>query len=480
MCFSIIVGKKASATGAVLMAANDDWPGCPGRVLHTPPMHHMPEESFLTVKEASIPQVPETFGYTYSAAAYETGTRPVSWADGVNDRQVAVSMQGVYAFHNCQTEKDLLEADDLVILMLERGKTAREAINLAGELISEYGFTVSSIEGAEGTVCMAVADPEEGFFLELGPGGYWAARRVEDDRAECRPNCFGIGVIDFKDTERFLCSPGLEDLAMARGHKAGEPLNFAKCFGGDVAQLNEKYGGALNPVNTLRKWAVINRLSGLDLPLDTQTYDCVPAEPVTVESLMELMRDSLCGTQYDLAVAPEAGPHQNPFWMEISTSIAQGGTVVCMLVEFSRRIPTELGGIAWFAYGNVRLSPFVPCYTGGRGLPEAYQIGECGDFNLGAAWWAFEDVAEVCYRNYETIAAREVIPIYTALERAFRDGISALEQEVLSRCGLDISAAQAQLQRQTDDYAVKVLETAVTLGRRLKGKYLCNTVLSWL
>ena len=46
----------------------------------------------------------------------------------------------------------ILEADDITLLLLERGRTARQAIEMIGELIEEYGYTVSSIDGAAGAV----------------------------------------------------------------------------------------------------------------------------------------------------------------------------------------------------------------------------------------------------------------------------------------------------------------------------------------
>lgn len=481
MCFSLIAGKAATTTGSVLLAANDDWPGCPGHVHHVPRRTWNPDDSYLTVKGQPIPQPALTFGYTYSAAAYETGTLGVSWADGINDQRVAVTMQGVYAFANYQKDGDLLEADDLVLLMLQRGKSARHAIETAGALISQYGYTVSTIDGAEGTVCMAVADPEEGFFLELGPGGYWCARRVADDHVECRPNCFGIGDIDFNDTKNFICSPGLYDLAVENGLiQAGEVLNFAKAFGGDHTTLNPSYGGALNPVNMLRKWRVVHALSGQDLPLEAPVYDCVPSSPLSVRSLMTLMRDSLEGTRYDLSQAPEAGPYHNPFWMEVSTSIAQSGTVICMIADLSPRLPQDLGSTVWFSYSNARLAPFVPCYTGGHGLPAAYQRGECGDFNLDDAWWAFQETAEICYRNYETIVPTEVIPVFEALEDRFFAALAETEQKAAELACGDSKAALTRLTDLTDTLAAEALETTKQVAHRIKGKYLCNTVLSWL
>lgn len=144
MCFGLIAGRNTTVSGAVLAGANDDWPGCPGHTHFKPHIVHTPDEYFLAVKGHHIPQAAETYAYTYTACAYETGTRPISWADGMNENQVSVGMMGVYEFRNCQTEKDILEADDITLLLLERGRTARQAIEMIGELIEEYGYTVSS------------------------------------------------------------------------------------------------------------------------------------------------------------------------------------------------------------------------------------------------------------------------------------------------------------------------------------------------
>lgn len=481
MCFSVIIGKQASASGHVLLAANDDWPGCPGHIHHVPRRTWTENDRFLTVKGTPIPQVGMTYGYTYSACAYETGSRHVSWADGVNDQRVAVSMQGVYAFANYQQKDELLEADDITILIMERAKTARHAIELTGALIARYGYTVSSIEGAEGTVCMAVADPEEGFFLELLPGGHWCARRVPDDQIECRPNCFGIGEIDFEDHKNFLYSEGLYELAVEKGLiRNGERLNFARTFGGDHADINEGYGGALNPVNTLRKWSVLHRSGGLDVPPETPLYSCVPKAPLSVHDLKELMRDDLEGTPYQLSRCPEAGPHHNPYWMTISTSISQGGTVVCMLADLSPDLPAELGCRVYFSMGNARLSPFVPCYSGGHGLPEAYQKGECGAFDPACAWWVFEDTDELAYRNYEEIAPKYLIPKYEELEAHMQSVLDAGEREALEQFGRDPAKAAGLLAKAVDDLAEEALAASRDAGRHIRGKYLCNTVLDWV
>ena len=148
MCFSLIAGRRATTTGSVLMGSNDDWPGCPGNTFYQPRLTHAPGETFLTVKGTGIPQVSETNAYVYTACSYETGTRHVSWADGMNEHQVAVGMMGVYAFKDCQKGGELLEADDISILILERGRTARQAI----ETVAKAGQYVYVMDTSAGTV----------------------------------------------------------------------------------------------------------------------------------------------------------------------------------------------------------------------------------------------------------------------------------------------------------------------------------------
>lgn len=481
MCFSVIAGKHATDCGHVFLAANDDWPGCPGHVHHIPARDWEETDQFLTVKGKRIPQAPHTFGYTYSAAAYETGTREVSWPDGVNDQKVAVSIQGVYAFANYQKEGDLLEADDLVILILERAQTAREAIAITGELIARYGYTVSSIDGAEGTVAMAIADPNEGWFLELGPGGYWCAQRVADDAVECRPNCFGNGDVDFENDEKFICSAGLYTLAVEKGLiQDGETLNFAAAFGGNHSSLNPNYGGAMNPVNMMRRWTVVNRLGDMPTKPEDLIYGCAPVKPLSFTDLIALMRDDLSDTPYCLENATEAGPNHNPFWMTVSTSIAQSGTVICMIADLSNNLPNELGCRIWFSYGNARISPFVPCYSGGNGLPLAYQIGECGSFDWNSAWWLFEDAAEVCYRNYAAIVPTEVIPAVETMEKRFCSTLSEVETEAKQIFEKSPDQARESLTACTARLAEQAMDETRQLVAHIRGKYLCNTVLDWV
>ena len=465
MCFSLIAGRRATTTGSVLMGSNDDWPGCPGNTFHQPRLTHAPGETFLTVKGTGIPQVGETAGYVYTACSYETGTRHVSWADGMNEYQVAVGMMGVYAFKDCQKGGELLEADDISILILERGRTARQAIETVGALIDEYGYSVSSIEGAEGAVVMGVSDPEEGFFLELVPGGHWVAKRVADDAVECRPNCFATGAVDFDDHENFICSKNLRSYALEQGwYKEGELFDFAAIYGVG-SFVNDTYGGFENPVNVMRRWDCLHVTCGMDIPLDSRICEGKPERKLSPRDIMKTLGSAMEGTRFDLAKAPEAGRFHNPLWMETSTSVGQGGTVVSMVYDL--RAGGE--GCMWVGCAASKLAAFVPCFVCGEGLPKPYTWGECGEYDLGSAWWAFQEVGQLCYRNYEAIALELVIPAFDEMEEAFLAKREAL-----------LGAGAVELKAFSHESAIAAYEKALELGKYIKGKFLCNTVLSWL
>ena len=289
---------------------------------------------------------------------------------------------------------------------------------MIGELIEEYGYTVSSIDGAAGAVCMAVADPEEGFFLELVPGGKWVAKRVADDEVECRPNCFGTQEIDFSDTKNFICSKNLRSYALENGlWKEGEPFNFTKIYGtGPLA--NDTYGGADWPVNRMRRWDCLHTLCNVDSDPFAKVYCAKPQRKLTARDVMHALTSTMEGTRFDLSLAPEAGVHHNPLWMTTSTSVGQGGTVVSMVYDL-RPDTSPAAGCMWVACAAAKLAVYVPVFTAGEGLPEAYTWGECGEYDLGSAWWAFQEIGELCYRRYDEIANDLVIPFLTRCSRDF-------------------------------------------------------------
>jgi len=478
MCFSVIAGKKATVDGSVLMGANNDWPGYPGHVCHVPGQEHGADDIFVLTNGLEIPQAAKTYAYLRTTTAYTTGTRAESWAEGINENQVAVSLMGVYAFQD-KGAAGGLEVDDLSILVLERGKTARQSIEMIGELIKKYGFNVSSIEGAAGTAVMGIADPEEGFWLELAPGGHWVAKRVPDEMVSVRPNCFGIQEVDFSDPVNYLWSDDVVNYAREQGwysDSQGQKFNFYLAYGADTAI--SVYGRASDPINAMRRWRTMNIASGQDYPLADLIYETIPQEKVSVRDVMDILRDNLEGTKHDLTSAPEAGIHGNPFWMEVSHSIGQAGTVLSMVYQLRRFLPNPIGGLAWFAMANSHLSVFLPCYLGSEGLPEEFQRGEILDFDPDrSAWWAFQDVGQECYRNFREIANGEVKPVFRAMEGRLLARQAAMEKAFLELLNQDPVLAGEAMADYTAGAALTAMDTARKLSRKIRGKYLANVTI---
>ena len=314
MCFSVIAGKDTTVDSNSMLGVNNDWTGYPGSIHHVAQKNYAKDDTHTLISGKKIPNLETTYAYTHTTTAYDTGTlKNESWWGGVNENKVAIGMQGVYSFVDAEEDDEAsLQADDIPVLLLQRATGARAGIEMISELIEEHGFTTSSVDGGEGVCTISIVDPDEGFFLEIAPGGYWVAKRVEDDEVEFRPNAFGVQEVDFQDTKRYLYSENLKERAIEDGlYEQEKVFNFDVIFSAD-SSVSEYYGVATDPENAIRKWHSIHFMSGEDIDLAEKRYTVKPNRKLTPRDLMDHLSLSSEGTKYDLSKEPEAGPHNNP------------------------------------------------------------------------------------------------------------------------------------------------------------------------
>jgi dipeptidase len=107
----------------------------------------------------------------------------------------------------------MLDYDALMMLTLQRARTAREAIKIVDELAREYGYRSSG-------ETFSIADPDEAWIMELigkGPGQkgiVWVAARVPDGMITATANMSRITSFPLDDPENWLYSQDVISFAI--------------------------------------------------------------------------------------------------------------------------------------------------------------------------------------------------------------------------------------------------------------------------
>lgn len=186
---AIYVGKNLTKSGNVLLAGFGDEPSSHWLSI-VPRREHPPGETIsvggtpaanLAGELIQIPQVRETYRYISMDYSFYLGLPAPLTNGGMNEYGLAVRD---VALHSRQELVDMtpkpqhgLNYGDIARIVLERARTAREALDVAVSLIEKYGdFTY-------GGNSHVFADPNEGWvLLEFAGGkGLWVARRLGPD-----------------------------------------------------------------------------------------------------------------------------------------------------------------------------------------------------------------------------------------------------------------------------------------------------------
>ncbi len=454
-CTSIMVGRLASADGSVMTSHTCDSHDDSSAITLVPHAKHKAgEQVLLTNREedpsgpmkrlrrksvGQIPQVPETFGYVVGVYAI------------MNERQLAIGESTFGGRPELVSHKGLIDCDTLTRLMLQRAKTAREAIRIAGELMEQYGYC------DEGEA-LTVADTREVWLLEIvGPGkdaigAEWAAQRVPDDHVSITANGSRLEEIDLSKPGFFMASKNVRKFAEEKGYwdpKSGQPFRFCDAYSPE---------SRTELAATRREWRVFDLLApSLHLPAygNRFPFSVKPEKPVPPEKIMELFRDTFEGTDFDVVkdftVVDATGkavksPVANPFMPYDMNKMLRinGGwgwygerclaRWFCMYATVTQSrgwLPDPAGGIVWLGYANPAMTTYVPIYAGVTDLPEEYKTdGRATGFSRRSAWWAFKQVATIAAHRWgdmrSDVAAVRATP-GRLLERAESGGRKSLQ-----------------------------------------------------
>jgi len=482
-CTMIVVGKDASVDGSVMTTHTcDGW--YDARVFVMPGGTHEPGEmvpiydGMLHADRAEptvlgeIPQVAET--YTWFLVGYPF----------MNEHQIMMgehTFSGRREFRN--SDGGLFYIEQLQAIGLQRGKTAREVIQIMGDLAEEYGY-------ADGGECISVCDPNEAWIFEIvgagplwrrgdgTPGAVWVAERVPDNAVYAGANRSLIGEVDLNDPDSFMVGNGI--------YSVGEALGFWDPNAGKTFYYWEVYGyKSDNFYNSRREWRVRD-LVAPSLQLDPWArrypFTVVPDQKLSVADLMRIQRDYYEGTEFDLTKGLSAGPFGTPDRYATSSSQNPAGSVgweraIAMfrcsytIVSQSRAgLPDPIGGVMWFGPDAPHGTVYMPLYCGVTSLPECLMINDRREFSRDSAWWAFDFV-----ENWANLAWSYMIVDIRAhqnkLESEFFAMQSAIESAALQMYNVDPALAVSFLTNYTADVVNRTVAATWDLADMLVAKY---------
>lgn len=357
-CYTVLVGRNASADGSVMVAHNEDTRG----------------DLFVNLRKI---RPGDTGGRRRVALRhgghYETDGRTAGFlwieATGQVFCDSLVNEHGVLITSNsCSSRETADDCTDggidwmLRRLAAERAVSARDAVRMAGDLIETYGYRSSGRT-------YSIADKKEAWMLAAVRGRHWFAQRVPDDETAVIPNHYALRRIRPDDADNFLGSRDIVDYALRNGWYDEErdgPFDFKKAFG---------LPSERDPVfdeNTLRHWRGLTLLTGSEWAIGGDyPFSVKPAAKVTAEMLMALLRDHYEGTEYDATLGYTTGSPNRTKYRTICTAT----TINAFVASLSSARPEPISISMWVALGKPDTTVFLPLYYGVENLPPSAGLG---------------------------------------------------------------------------------------------------------
>jgi dipeptidase len=348
-CFSIVVGKKASADGCVIVAHNEDDAGPQIVNHHKVPRRSYPAGTRVVLRNGgSLEQVPQTWAYLWSQMP------GLLFSDSyVNEWGVTV------ASDNCPSREDKPELTDggigymLRRLVAERAKTAREGVLLAGKLVERFGYIDSGRT-------YIIADPEEGWLFCVVNGKHWLARRVPDDEVAMVANTYTIRAVNLQNKANFLASADIVDYAKSRGWYNAQtdgPFDFAKVYANPKA--------ATHPNNIGRQWSGLTCIAREKLePGPNLPFSATPKQKLSVLDAMQILRHD----KENESSAP--APADSPF----ICSLCSGATQTSFVTQVRKGMPPDIGLVYWVCLASPRTSFYIPFHFGISDFPTGFRL----------------------------------------------------------------------------------------------------------
>ena len=425
-CTNFLVTKGASTDGSTMISYSADSHILYGELYHWPAASYE-EGTMLDVYEwdtgkfmGRIPQVTQTYNVI----------------GNINEFQVAIGETTFGGRRELRDTSAIMDYGSLMYIALQRSKSAREALLVITELMDTYGY-YSSGES------FSIADKDEVWILEMiskGPfekGAVWVARMIPDGYISGHANQARITTfpLDFKDggissdQKGHWFNPDIQTIyakdvisfARERGYFDGkdEAFSFSDTYA-PIAFADARWCEA-------RVWSIFSKVdesmshyenyaSGEDLSNRMPLW-IKPQRKISVQDMMNFMRDHFQGTRFDMTQDVGAGPFRVPYrWRPLTwkvdgveytneRAVATQQTGFSFVTQSRNWLPDPAGGILWFGMDDAGSTVYAPVFCISDSIPRGFQTGYGSllEFKPDAAFWVFNQVSNLAYTRYNLI-----------------------------------------------------------------------------
>lgn len=408
-CTNFIITKGASVDGSVMISYTADSYEAYGELYHYPAAVYQ-NGAWLEIYEwdtgkylGKIPQAAVTYNVI----------------GNMNEHQVVIGETTFGGREELGVANGILDYGSMIYIALQRSKTAREAIKVMTDLVSEFGY-YSSGES------FSIGDANEAWILELigkgegNKGAVWVAVKIPDGNISAHANQSRITTFPLNDSENCLYAPDVISFARQKGYFSGKDSEFD--FSAAYAPLDF---GAIRFCDA-RVWSLFRRCnSSMEKyisyvkgeSLERMPLSIKPEKKLSVHDVMGLMRDHYEGTELDMTKGVAAGPYHMPYrWRPLTWQyngeeyfherpISTPQTGFSFVSQARAHLPREVGGVFWFGVDDTYFTVYTPMYSSMSRTPYNYSkgVGSLSHFTWDSAFWVFNFVANFSYPKYSIV-----------------------------------------------------------------------------
>lgn len=478
-CSNLIVGKKASVDGSVMVSYNADDYGMFGHLCHYPAGTH---------PKGTMRQI-----YDWDSGVYhgEIEEAPVTYnvIGNINEFQLSIGETTYGGREEMVDSTGILDYGSLIYVTLQRAKTAREAISVMTSLVEKYGY---NSEGETFSIC----DPNEAWIMEMqgtgagSKGVVWVAMRIPDDAICAHANQSRIGKFNMKDKKNVLYSKNVISYARKMGWFNGKDSDFSwkntyafPDFSGRRfcdARVWSFFNHYADDFDRYLPWALGKDKDAEDMPLWI-----VPNRKLSVADVENGMRDHYEGTALALdTTSIGGGIYEMPYRPTPLTFTVDGKqyfnerpistqqTAFTFVSQLRSWLPREIGGVLWFGNDDANMVAYTPVYCGNTVQPACYNTkgADAVTFSSDNAFWLCNMVSNMVYPRYSQLFP-ELKAVRDSLETSYFANQTSIEKQAADLYQTDKAAALKFLNNYSNTKADEMLASWKHLATRIIVKY---------